>query len=217
MQPTNGFDARRRQLAVIGAGGHGVVVADTAELLGWRIAFFDDHAEGDVAGWPLIGTLSALFDTPKRVGGAIVAIGNNSVRLDLTRQLMAAGVDVTTIVHPSAIVSSRATIGAGTFLAAAAVVNVGSRLGLATIVNTGATVDHDCVIADGVHLSPGVHLSGTVVIGEQTWLGTGSSVRNNVVIGRDSIIGVGSAVVADIGDGVVAHGVPAHTVNLDQD
>lgn len=213
MQTTANIDSRGPgQLAVIGAGGHGGVVADAAELLGWTVAFFDDHAQGAIAGWPLVGTVSDLLDAPQRVDGAIVAIGNNRVRLDLTRRLIAAGVFVTTIVHPSATVSLRARLGGGTFVAAAAVVNLGASLGLATIVNTGASVDHDCLLADGVHLSPGVHLSGTVAIGERTWLGTGSSVRNNLVIGRDAIVGVGSAVVADIPDGVVVQGVPARVV-----
>ena len=201
-----------RRLAIIGAGGHGRVVADAAERLGWTVAFFDDHAEGAVAGWPVIGPVSALFALPEQVDGIIVAIGNNRVRLELTHRLIAAEMPVPVIVHPAATVSSRASLGAGTFLAAGAVVNIGARIGLASLVNTGATVDHDCIVADGVHLSPGVHLSGTVTIGERTWLGTGSSVRNNLVIGRDAVIGVGSAVVANVPDGVVAQGVPARVV-----
>jgi sugar O-acyltransferase (sialic acid O-acetyltransferase NeuD family) len=201
-----------RQLAVIGAGGHGGVVADAAELLGWNVEFFDDHARGTIAGWPIVGTVSDLLNAPRSVDGAIVTIGNNGVRLELTRRLIAAGVFVTTIVHPSATMSFRARLGLGTFVAAAAVVNVGASLGLATIVNTGATVDHDCLLADGVHLSPGVHLSGAVTIGERTWLGTGSSVRNNLMIGRDAVVGVGSAVVANIPDCVVVQGVPARVV-----
>lgn len=202
----------RRWLAVIGAGGHGRVVADTAELLGWSVVFFDDHAGSHVVDWPVAGSIMSLLDSPERVDGAIVAIGNNRVRVELAHRLIAAGVAVPAIVHPRASVSSRANLGAGAFLAAGAIVNIGAQLGMATIVNTGASVDHDCILADGVHLSPGVRLSGTVSIGEQSWLGTGSSVRNNVTIGSNSIVGVGSAVVADIGDGVIAQGVPARVV-----
>ncbi|WP_417583080.1 acetyltransferase [Pelagibacterium sp.] len=201
-----------RRLAVIGAGGHGRVVAEAADMAGWTVLFFDDHAAGHRFGWPVCGPVAALLADPEVVDGAIVAIGNNRLRLELTHRLMAAGMPMPAIVHPATCASLRANLGAGTFLAAGAVVSIGATLGIATIINTGASVDHDCTIADGVHLSPGVRLSGLVTIGECTWLGTGSNVRNDIVIGRDSIIGVGAAVVADIGDGVVAQGVPARVV-----
>ena len=38
---------------------------------------------------------------------------------------------------------------------AGARINVGVRTGEACIINTGATVDHDCLLAEAVHVCPG--------------------------------------------------------------
>lgn len=197
------------KLAILGAGGHGRVIGDSAAALGWQLSFFDDAATSMPYGWELAGKACDLVREFTHFDGVIVAIGNNQVRLKWLRQLSKSGVPLATIIDASAQVSPRADVSLGCFLAAKSVVNIGARIGAGCIINTAATVDHDCVLADGVHLSPGVHLSGAVTIGEASWLGTGSSVRNNINIGADVIAGVGSVVVKDIGDGQIVAGVPA--------
>lgn len=206
------MSAAMPSLAVVGAGGHGRVVADAADLLGWDVVFFDDRAAEVLPEWPVIGRVDQLIEQPGQVDGAIVAIGNNRVRLDLTRRLLSIGMTLPAIIHPAAVVSSRAQLGFGVFLAASARVGIGANLGTASIINTGANADHDCTLSDGVHLSPGVILSGSVTIGECSWIGTGSCVRNNIMIGANTVVGVGSAVVSDLPDNVIAYGTPARMV-----
>ena len=48
-------------------------------------------------------------------------------------------------------------------------------------------------ISDYVHISPGVHLGGTVRIGTETWIGIGAIVSNNIDICGKSIVGAGSS------------------------
>lgn len=196
-----------KRLAIIGAGGHGRVVAESAAAAGWEAVFYDDHLTGLVDGWPVGGKADDALAT--RCDGTIVAIGNNRLRLDWIERLRAAGVTLATIIHPSAVVSRSAALGEGTFLAPGAIVGTGAVLGAGCIVNTAASVDHDCSLAEAVHLSPGVHLSGEVTIGTASWLGTGSSVRNRIRIGRDVVVGVGGVVVRDVDDGRTVIGVPA--------
>ncbi|MBT6282943.1 MAG: acetyltransferase, partial [Phycisphaerae bacterium] len=74
---------------------------------------------------------------------------------------------------------------------------------------TGATVDHDCELADGVHISPGANLGGNVTVGECSWIGIGACVKNGVTIGKNVIVGAGAAVVQDVPDNVTVVGVPA--------
>lgn len=198
------------RLAILGAGGHGRVLAESAAAIGWTVSFFDDRQIGEVDGWTVSGKaadiIGALCD------GVAVGIGDNRTRLNWIKQLSEQGFLVATIVDPSAIVSPSAHIDSGSFIARGAVVSTGAIIGRGCIVNTAASVDHDCRLADGVHLSPGVHLSGTVGIGECSWIGTGSSVRNNLNIGHNVIVGVGSAVVCDIGNSQVVAGVPARVL-----
>jgi serine acetyltransferase len=77
------------------------------------------------------------------------------------------------------------------------------------IVNTQATIDHDCVIGDGVHVCPGSILCGSVKVGEGAWIGAGATVIEQKQIGPYSVIGAGGVVVADIPKSALAIGVPA--------
>ena len=201
----------RRSLAIVGSGGHGRVVADCAEALGWdRIEFFDDKGTGASSSpWPVVGPVEALFDRAPDYDGVIVGLGANRLRLERHRALVARGAALTTLIHPRATVSRHARINAGTVVLAGAVVNFGAVVGQACIINTGASVDHDDRLADGVHLSPGARLGGGASIGECSWIGIGASVREGVSIGRNVRIGAGAAVVATAPDDVDLVGVPA--------
>lgn len=204
-----------KRLLIIGAGGHGKVVADAALLSGWdRVAFLDDRAGTltQVLGLPVIGELPALREHASAVDAAVVAIGAARLRLELQEQCVAAGLSIATIIHPSASVSRFATLGPGSVVFAHAVINPGTTLGRAGIVNTAATIDHDCRLGDGVHLSPGTHLGGAVVVGDRTWVGIGAVVRQGIEIGHDSIVGAGAAVVAAVLPHTTVVGVPAKSM-----
>lgn len=200
------------RLLILGAGGHGRVIADIAQDLGWNtIAFLDDAPlpAPPLADCPLLGPLSLRHDLGGQFDAAVVAIGNNALRLSLINDLTAAGWMVPSLVHPAATVSRHATLGTGCVICAGAVVGISACLGPAVIVNTGATVDHDCVVGDGAHISPGAHIGGTTTIGARTWIGIGAAVSHSLTIGHDCVIGAGAAVIRDIPPGVRAVGVPA--------
>ena len=92
---------------------------------------------------------------------------------------------------------------------AGAVINSGTAIGKGCIINTGATVDHDNLLEDYVHISPGAHTAGNVKIGSHSWLGIGSVVINNVTITSNCTIGAGAVVVKDIDKTGTYIGVPA--------
>ncbi|MBX3575926.1 MAG: acetyltransferase [Rhizobiaceae bacterium] len=200
------------RLLIVGAGGHGRVVADAALEAGFAdIAFLDDSVAANPTSGPF-AVIGPLADIERLAGAwpsAIAAVGNNARRLELLARLRGAGYATPLVRHPAAALSRHATVGAGVFVAAGAVVNIGARLGDAVIVNTGATIDHDCVLADGVHVSPGAHLGGTVKVGPRSWIGVGTAVRHGLTIGSDAIVGAGAAVVSDVADDITVVGVPA--------
>lgn len=202
-------------LAILGASGHGKVIADTALRAGWQEVVFFDDAWPQVSrngAWPVLGDSRCLIDRLAEFEGVVVGIGNNRIRLAKTRELAAAGAAMATIIHPAAMVSSMAHLGAGCVVFAGAVIQVDSRLGHACIVNTHASVDHDCRLADGVHICPGTAVAGLVAIGECSWIGIGACIKQLVQVGRDVTVGAGAAVVTDIADGHTVVGVPARPV-----
>lgn len=201
-----------KSLAILGASGHGKVVADCAELCGWQaVVFFDDAWPSLEANshWPVRGDTQSLIDSLDHFDGVIVAIGDCAVRFERVVMLRQAGARLVSLVHPSAVVSRYASIGEATVIFAGAVVNADAGIGNGVIINTMASVDHDCMLSDGVHVSPGVNLAGGVCIGERAWVGMGASVMQKVVVGADAIVGSGAVVICDVTPSFTVVGVPA--------
>ncbi|WP_313477102.1 acetyltransferase [Stutzerimonas kunmingensis] len=201
-----------KRLALLGASGHGKVIADTAECCGWQeIEFFDDAwpARQTNGYWPVVGDTTVLLSSLGRFDGVLVAIGNNRIRQAKLLQLQAIGAHVVSLIHPSATFSRYARLGVGSVVFAGAVINADTQIGQGTILNTGCSVDHDCVLGNAVHISPGARLAGGVEIGDLSWVGIGASVRQLILIGSGVMVGAGAAVVADVADGQTVVGVPA--------
>jgi len=199
------------KLAILGASGHGKIVADAALQSEWdEVVFFDDAwPELKVNGsWSVVGDTQALLGCVSEFSGVAVAIGNNRIRLAKLRGFQKLGVSLPVLVHPRAYVADDAALEAGTVVFVAAVVQPGSMIGAGCIVNTAATVDHDCFLAAGVHVCPGAHLAGGVKVGECSWIGIGSAVNQYLTIGADVTVGAGAAVVRDIPDCQTVAGVP---------
>lgn len=207
-------------LVIIGAGGHGSVVAETAELMGhWRsIIFFDDHKPigSYIHKWKIVGTTADLVRKSDQYSDFVVAIGKNSLRLAISNRLQKHNLKLVSIIHPAATVSSNCMIECGCAILAGAVVNIGSHIGMASIVNNSATVNHDCIISPGVHIGPNVGLGGNVSIGEQSWIGIGANVKHRISIGSDVIVGAGAAVVSHIDNGCRVVGIPAKPLEQSQ-
>lgn len=204
-----------KTLAIVGASGHGKVVADAALSTGlWDdVVFYDDAwpAKTKNGSSDVVGNTQTLFDLRQKPE-VIVAIGNNKIRLAKQRELVNAGFTLATVVHLTAVVSRSAIIQAGTVVMAGAVINADAVIGAACIVNSNAVVEHDCILADAVHISPGAGLAGGVVVGESSWIGIGATVIQLKRIGKNVMVGAGAAVVNDLPDGVTAVGVPAKII-----
>lgn len=203
-------------LLIIGAGGNGRVIADIASSLQvWdRIEFLDDtsrhrqfHTE-----FPIAGNCGDFEEVVDRFDGVVVGFGDNAMRSQWSERALSRGCALATIIAPTAWVSERSSLGAGSVVMPHAVVNVGVVSGACALINTSATVDHDCVLGDCVHVSPGTNLGGGVHVGHRSWLGIGCSVRQSIRIGADVQVGAGSVVISDVIDGITVVGVPARAV-----
>lgn len=200
-----------KKIAILGASGHGKVVADTAELLGYKCVFFDDAYPEKQANeaWPIVGTGTELFARLAEFDGVAVAIGNNIIRFGKIQALRGSGAKLPSIIHPTAVISQYAEIGEGSVVFAGVVVNAFTKIAAGAILNTACTVDHDCELGHAVHISPGAHLAGGVIVADCSWVGIGASVKQLVAIGSNVMIGAGSVVLKDVASDNVVAGNPA--------
>ena len=201
-----------KKIMIIGASGHGKVVADIAKKIGYEeIVFLDDNENLiSCGGYSVIGISDLAMHSSTDV---IVAIGNADIRQRLQEKVMQSQGNIVSLIHPNAVIAEDATIGLGTVIMAGVVVNSGARIGEGCIINTCSSVDHDCQLGNYVHISVGAHVAGTVKVGSKTWVGAGATVSNNIVICNDCVIGAGAVVVKDIDEPETYIGIPARKVD----
>lgn len=192
-----------------------MVVADIARALGFeRICFLDDRWPGlsHVLKWPVVGKFKDLQAVVQPSDQVFAAVGDNAARLALHRGLITQGLNIPVLKHPTSVVSDDTQLGPGSVVMPLVAINLSAVIGEAVILNTSCSVDHDNIIEDGVHISPGVHLAGNVSVGSCSWIGIGSSIREGITIGPDCMIGAGSVVVRDVPPASKVAGNPARAM-----
>ena len=203
-------------MLVIGAGGHGKVIADAllmsgSIVLGFLEANLDLHGRiiDDVR---ILGSDELLSNySPESVNLAngIGSTFSTEARRKVYERLNRGGYRFETICHPAAVIARSAQISSGVQIMAVAVIQPGVIIGENTIINTGAIVDHDCMIGKHCHIAPGAVLSGEVHVGDGSHIGTGASVIQGVEIGAGSLVAAGSVVIQDVPPNASVAGVPA--------
>lgn len=207
-----------KRLIIIGAGGHGKVIADTAteQNLYQEIAFLDDifnydHQNKKSLIWQILGRIKDMNEPRilERFEAAFVAIGNSKLRVSLIYSLKKLGYYIPVIKHPTSFVSNFSKIDEGTAVLANSNLQANSIVGKGCILNTGSNIDHEVNLSDGVHICPGSSIAGNVSIGKNSWIGIGSSVKENINIGSNVVVGAGAVVNKNLPDNIVAKGIPA--------
>lgn len=202
-----------KPLIIIGAGGHGKSVADVAKAQGYKDIFFlDDNVDSFlVMGIKVVGK---LCDADKYISNSdiFVAIGNCSVRREITKKLLADGANIATLIHPSAIIGSCVEIGVGVVIMPGVVINNSTKIEDGVIVNTMSSIDHDCIVGEYSHVSVGARIAGTVKLGKEVFLGVNSAIINNISVIDGVTIGAGAVVVKNIEKQGVYVGVPCRLI-----
>lgn len=196
-------------LVIIGAGGHALVVWEAAlSTQCYKVLGFVDAAK---AGETLLDL--PVFDRNPGVEHFVVAIGDNRVRKRIFEENLKEGYEAATIIHKTAYLADRATVGKGTVVLAGAILTPLAAVEDNCIINTSATVDHQCTVESHAHLSVGVHLAGRTHVREGVLMGVGSVSLPGVTIGEWSTVGAGAVLVSDVASGSTVGGVPAKSLH----
>lgn len=198
------------KLVIIGAGGHGQVVADAAIAAGFEVlGYLDDDPlllNRQFLGVNVLGITSLANDMDV---SCVVAIGNNRSRKRVVDRLGLPVERYVAVMHPRATVSPYAEILSGAMVLAGSIVGPQTVIGHHSIINHASSIDHHDVVGDFVHVAPGCHLAGDVRIGDGAFLGIGVSVIPGVTVGRWATVGAGSVALHDVPDSTTVVGVPA--------
>lgn len=202
-----------KRLFIIGAGGHGKVVADAAMCQGnWdEIFFIDDRypSLSSVMGIEVVAQTNNIKQFCDENSEVIVAIGDNQIRQRLQEYAFSQGFSVASVIHPRAVIAQSAKIETGSVVFAGAIINSEATVGKGVIINTGAIIEHDCAVGDWTHICPKVGCAGGVQVGAHVWIGIGANVIQNVKIGDYAKIGAGSVVLKTVDSHQQVVGVPA--------
>jgi sugar O-acyltransferase (sialic acid O-acetyltransferase NeuD family) len=219
-----------KDIAVYGTGGTSRDVLETLEAMNddrgqWNIlGFIDDNRAltgKEVLGYQVLGTACVLGQDPFRRCKIAIGVGNDGnlfVRRSIRESILRLdGSDrdrFPSIIHPSATISRRASLGEGATLLSNVFCSNNTWIGSHALVLQGTVIGHDTILGNYVTMSANIAMGGGVRIGDGAYIGLGAVVYPNITIGRGSRIALGAVVIRDVADGDTVSGNPARVFGV---
>ena len=204
------------QIVLLGGGGHCKSVLDSIlnskQYSVYGIVDNNKTKGENLFGVPFLGGDEML---PELLSLGIInivitvgSVGNTEVRKNLYYMCKDMGFDFPAIIDKNASVSDNAIVEQGVFIGKNAVINAGAIVNEMSIINTCAIIEHDCLIGEFCHISPGATLCGNVKVGHNSHIGANSTVIQGISITENCLIGAGSVVIKDISSSGMYAGNP---------
>jgi len=202
-------------LLILGTTPYALVFADAfSDLPQFEVVGFVENLDRERCCQPHGGLLVSWIDdiAPLSETHAVICCLSTTHRDRFVQEVKAKGFKFATLIHPTATVSKKSTVGEGTSLNIGCIVAGFTRVGRYVQVNRGVTIGHHTVIEDYVTIQPGVNIAGNCHIGPQSYIGIGATVVDGIRIGAHSVVGAGAVVTQEVPDRVLVVGVPAKVV-----
>jgi len=183
------------------------------ELIGFADDTVEKQRTGALNGLPVYDR--AVFNKYKDVKVLAVPGGPKSY---LQRKEILAGLTIDAkrfarVIHPSAKISSLASVGYNVLIMAGVVVTSNASIGNHVLILPNSVLHHDVVIHDFNLIGSNVAIAGSTHIEENCYIGSGSNLMNNITIGTQSLIGLGSNIIKSVEKGKVMIGNPGKPTN----
>tara|TARA_B100000161_G_scaffold242033_1_gene194944 strand:+ start:181 stop:816 length:636 start_codon:yes stop_codon:yes gene_type:complete len=207
-------------LIILGAGGHGKVVAEVASNLNKysKIYFLDDkvNIDKEVLGSKVLNKIDFTYikSIKKENNEFFVGIGDCKKRKEIQERLKNDNLNIATLIDPFTSISKYSEIGLGSLICPGVIVGPDSFIGEGAIINNSSTIDHDCIVGNYVHICPHSSIAGGVQFGNLSVLGTGARVIQGKKIGNNCLVGAGAVVTIDIKNNKKAIGIPAKLTDI---
>lgn len=195
----------KKQIIILGAGGHAKVLASALDLNGENILGFlaPDTPVGQkvfLQASVLGGDdyISSVSDENLFIVNGIGHMPSSSLRKEIFVKYQDLNYLFANVNHPTAYIAEECTICEGAQLMAGSILQPGANIGKNVIINTGSKIDHDTIIGDHSHIAPGATICGDVSIGKNCFIGAGATIIQGVDVGDNVVIGAGLTVLKNI-------------------
>lgn len=169
------------------------VLADGEDLT--PVAFVDDTpATARFCDLPVYHANSLQALSERGLRRIHICVGTPSARKSVNDRLLHYNWELSTVKHPTAVVSRTATLGRGLFLGPQVIVGPHARIADAVQINNAAIVAHHASIGAASVVSDGVCIGGNVSVGACCLIGLGVTINRNVEIGDNVTIVSGVSV-----------------------
>jgi len=202
------------RILIVGAGGFGREVmqwardawAERAALIAGFLSADNDLLQGRYQRPGVVGSPEEFV--PESGDALLLAIGIPETRRRVAERLKSRGGTFITLIHPTAIVTPTATIGAGSILCPYSILSDAARIGDCVLMNYHSSLGHDASAGDYAVLSPYAALGGNAHIAEDVFLGMHASVGPGKRIGARSKVSANSCALADAPADAIIYGSP---------
>ena len=212
-----------KRVLIVGAGGFAREVhawfeawqmAEASRCDDYRFAGFLDRnpkaLEGVVIDAEILGDPATYQPQADEV--FVCGLGLPQPKMLCCRGLQRRGAVFLTIVHPTALVGPRCSLGTGCVVCPYVVVTCDVRIGDFAVLNAHSTIGHDARLGHGVTLSGHADVTGHVTLGDEVFLSSHASVIPGVTVPDRVMVGAGSVVVRASESDVTLFGVPAVSI-----
>ncbi|MDY4315403.1 acetyltransferase [Pectobacterium actinidiae] len=205
---------KNKMLAIYGSGGLGREFFDIANAINiksksWsEIVFINDYENnGENLGAKVFSFDSIMKN--KDAYEVIIAIGEPSLREKLFNKAKSNGLNIATLIDPTARVSPTAIMGEGCVLCEYSSIHCNVNIGNNCLIQPYSLLGHDIVVGShsvfSAHSAPG----GSSVFGDRVYVGMHATIKEKITVGDDAIISMGAAVFRDVAACSVVIGNPA--------
>lgn len=205
-----------KDIYILGIGRNTVTVMDLAEDCGYRICgllhYSHDRVGETYFGHRITGCFEDILQQPSLAGTSFaLSMGDLSIRRRIYSRIAERGGDIPTLIHPTCVVSPRATIHQGVHVMPCSIVQGDSVVGENTVITVNSVVAHSATVGSHCLISGNVMIGAYTTIGDHTHIGQGATVVSGKVgrVGTHCILGAGSVLLTDMPDHSIYVGNPA--------
>ena len=204
----------KRPLIIIGSGGQGANIASIAVDSGIIVDSFIEEVlnKKEYLGLTVCNSFDHIKDSKKF--NFAIALGENFQRQQLFNKLHKRFPEMNfpVLKHPSASISSFASLGAGSIIMPNVVVGSKASIGRFCILGNQSCLGHDSTMSDFSSLGPGSITGGSVMIGKRCVISMRATIKQGIKIQNDTILGSSSYLNKNLPKNIVAYGTPAKKI-----